>query len=58
MHGITLLKTILISSNGELMMVRTGPILDPGAAELLGLQVLQVPMEPLVAIDLKAVEVT
>ena len=40
------------------MMVRTGPILDPGAAELLGLQVLQVPMEPLVAIDLKAVEVT
>ena len=40
------------------MMVRTGPILGE-LGELLELQGLQVPMEPLVAIDLKAeVEVT
>ena len=39
-------------------MVRTGPILERAEAELLELPVLQVPMEPLVAIDLKEAEVT
>jgi hypothetical protein len=61
--GITLLKTILISSNGELMMEGTMvPILDPDTGlELQALQVRVVqvvPMEPLVVTDLKAVNPT
>ena len=55
MLGITLLKTILISSNGELMMEMMVQILEE--RELQELQVLQAPMEQLVEIDLKA-EVT